>query len=273
MGRQSCIFCGSPANSGEHLLPEWLQRILPSDEPVIHTREVDGVENKFWVKKPFREQIWAVCDGCNKGWMSRLENEAKPFLAPAITRSGQCEFDLEAQWIAARWASKTCFVFQAQAPVMLAPSTHPVLLRENGKPPQQVSVWLGSHARAKDDPINSVCIQKPLTLRLPNDQGLKRPVDFGYVCFLAVGGVSFLIVGHRFGNYVECALGQKGEHPAGEMFTKIWPFSSKIVRWPPYLMMDRELLDMIFEPNTLPPGFDARVFAGRHHEAPFRDAY
>ena len=253
-------------------MPEWLQDVLPSDEPVVHTRGVGGVETPPWEKKPFREQSWVVCEGCNHGWMSKLEGEAKPLLTPAITRSGACDFDLRAQWIAARWAAKTCYVFQAQAPQLLAPSMHPFLLKENVKPPQQVTVWLGSHARAVDDPINSVYLQQPLTL-LPDDENLKEPVDFGYMGFLAVGGISFLVVGHRFGNYVECALGQKGEHPAGDMFTKIWPWSSRVVGWPPCGMMDRELIDLIFDPDTFPLGFDARVFPGsRLHEPPFSEA-
>jgi len=145
-----------------------------------------------------------------------------------------------------------------------------MLLKINVKPPQQVSVWMGSHHRAKQDPINSAYVQKPLTVLSDNEQ-LKVPMDFGYMAFLAVGGVTFLVVGHRLGNYVECALGE--DHPASQMFTKIWPSSRRIFTWPPYLMADRDLIELIFDPDTLPLGFDARVFPGRHHEPPFREAY
>jgi hypothetical protein len=37
-------------------------------------------------------------------------------------------------------------------------------------------------------------------------------------------------------------------------------------------MADREFLDLIFDPATLPLGFDVRVFPGRLHEPPFREA-
>jgi hypothetical protein len=272
LGREACIFCGKPANSGEHLLPDWLRTVLPSDDPVVHYRMAGGVKEKSWTKKPFKEQTWVVCDDCNHGWMCDLEGLVKPILAPAIAREQECRFDLREQWLAALWAVKTVYVFQAQAPELLAPAVHPVLLRENGKPPQQVSVWIGSHYRALDDPVSCAYLQKPLTLT-PDDEHFKEPVDFGYVGFLAVGGISFLVVGHRFGNYVEISLGQKGEHPAGELLTKIWPRSQRVVAWPPPLLMDRELLDLILDTETLPLGFDIRVFPGRHHEAPFRDAY
>lgn len=264
------MFCGGIANDREHLLPEWLQKILPSDEPVVHTREVGGVEMPPWIKKPFREKAKIVCQGCNQGWMSDLENATKPLLAPAIAKHGQCHFDLFAQWIISRWAVKTCYAFQRLAPELLAPAVHPMLLKMNFKPPQQVSVWMGSHYRARHDPINSAYIQKPLTA-LPDNEELKESMEFGYLSFLAVGGAAFLVVGHRLGNYVECTLGE--DHPASQMFIKIWPSSRRIASWPPYLMADRELIGLIFDPDTLPLGFDARVFPGRYHELPFREAY
>lgn len=268
-GQRHCIFCGSIADDREHLLPEWIQKILPSDEPVVHIRQVGGVDVPRWEKKPFREKAKIVCQGCNHGWMSDLENESKPLLASAIAREGRCEFDLVSQWTVARWAVKTCYVFQRLAPALLAPQMHPVLLRMNLMPPQPVSVWMGSHYRAREDPINSAYVQKPLTLAI--DQQPKESAEFGYMGFLAVGGAAFLVVGHRLSNYVECVLGE--DHPASQMFTKIWPRSRRVVSWPPYLMADRELIDLIFDPDTLPLGFDARVFPGRYHEAPFRDAY
>src|SRR5579872_4974712 len=77
-----------------------------------------------------------------------------------------CQFDLREQWIAAQWAVKTSYVFQRLGQQLLAPSTHPFLLRLNGKPPPQVTVLVGSHYRALKAPTNSAYVQKPLTLVL-----------------------------------------------------------------------------------------------------------
>jgi hypothetical protein len=265
-GQRNCIFCGGVANSHEHLLPEWLQTILPSDERVVHTRDIDGVQASPWEKKPFTERTKVVCRKCNHGWLSRLESETKPLLTPVITRRGPCQFDLGSQWIVARWAVKTCYVFQGLMPKPLAPMTHPLLLHMNSMPPQQVTVWMGSHYRAKQDPINSISIIKPVSLRFNNELE-----DLGYMSFLAVGGAAFLIVGHRLGSYVECVLGE--QHPSSQMFTKIWPHSQQVVDWPPYLMADRDLIEMIFDPDTLPLGIEARLFPGRLHEEPYRYAH
>lgn len=268
-GRRRCIFCGSIADDREHLLPRWLQEILPADEPVVHFREVGGTEMPEWRRKPFREKAKFVCKACNQGWMSELENEAKPVLTPAITRKEvPFAFDLVAQWVAARWAVKTTYVMQASLP--LVPPVHPMLLMLNFKPPPQVTVWIGSHARAREDPINSCYLQKPLSLS--GDQaGVRKSVDFGYMSFLAVGGISFLVVEHRFKSYIECVLGDS--NPFSDMFVKLWPRTRRVLEWPPSSMADRDYLNLLFDPDTLPVGFDARFFPGKLHEAPFRDVH
>jgi hypothetical protein len=251
MGQRFCIFCGDTANSREHLLPEWLQNVLPSDEIGVVSRDVGGVKTS-WAKKRFSEKTRRVCSDCNEGWMSRLEGVAKPVLAPAIARSQLCAFDLRAQWVAAQWATKTGYVFQTLGREMLAPQSRPVLLRMNGKPPPEVSVFLGSHYRALRDPANSIYMQKPLELVLGDDDAT---TDFGYLAFLAVGGVSFLIVEHQIGRYAELVLGEMFQG----LFTKIWPWSSRVVSWPPEMLMDQELVEPFFL-DSQPPSIDVRIF-------------
>ncbi len=45
---RQCIFCFKPATSDEHLLPEWLERLLPTKEPATYTREIEGDEAREW---------------------------------------------------------------------------------------------------------------------------------------------------------------------------------------------------------------------------------
>jgi hypothetical protein len=257
-GRRRCIFCGNVADDREHLLPQWLQRILPSEEPVVHFRETGGIEAPQWERKPFREKAKFVCKTCNQGWMSELESEAKPILTPAITRDQlPYEFDLVAQWIAARWAVKTVYVMQASLPI--APPIRPTLLMLNFKPPPQATVWIGSHARAREDPINSCYVQKPLEMNADQD-GVRKSIDFGYMSFLAVGGISFLVVEHRFDSYVEAVLG--AENPFSDMFIKLWPRTRRILSWPPQVMADREYLDVLFGPQYPPARVRSPILPG-----------
>ena len=254
---RACIFCGSPANSKEHLLPRWLESILPADEQVIHTRQVGDDEPRRWEAKPFGERSKIVCESCNHGWMSKLEEASKPLLTPAITRSGPCEFDGRGQWVAAVWALKTCYVIQAQSRQLLAPQIHPVLLKLNWKPPPQASVWIGSHHRGVQDPLNSICIQKPISLEAKEGH-FQKADDFGYMAFLAIGGVSFLVVEHRYNNSVDITLGR----PSSELLQKIWPRENDAVPWPPPMQMDRELIDLVFDADVHPPQMDIQVGSG-----------
>lgn len=250
--RRFCIFCGERANSREHLFPEWLQRLFPADEMAVHFCQVNG-EERCWEKRRFSEKTRRVCRDCNVGWMSRLEEAAKLVLAPAVTRSKLCAFDLRSQWIAAQWAVKTGYVFQTLGPQMLAPVMNPVLLRMNGMPPPEVSVFIGSHYRALSDPANSVYLQKPIELLIDDRDG--QAADFGNMAFLAIGGVSFLLVEHQISRYVELVVGEM----FSGLFKKIWPWTSKVVNWPPEMLMDRELVEpffMDFQPSTL----DVRIF-------------
>ena len=114
-----------------------------------------------------------LCSQCNTGWMSRLESASKPSLAPMITMEARRRLRLASasQAVIATWAIKTVLVFQgSQGREPMAPSEHFAHLREHGRLPANVTVWIGSHYRARFDPINSVYVQKPLSLEPLDDK-------------------------------------------------------------------------------------------------------
>jgi hypothetical protein len=258
---RACIFCGAPADSKEHILPRWLQDVLPSDDLGVHFREIGRAEaeRNEWERKPFRETTRFVCGGCNGGWMSILEAESKPLLTPAITRRGPLRLAHASQAIVATWATKTVLVFQGtQTDEPMAPADHFAHVRRYERPPPGVTVWIGSHYRSRFDPINSVYVQKPLAIESLDDKLQIPEGPFGYFGFLAVGGVSFLVIGHRYRNRVVITC----REPIKDAVSKIWPVSTPLVVWPPELMMDRQLIDVLFERNE-PPVLHVQIFGPR----------
>jgi hypothetical protein len=246
--RRFCIFCHRPANSREHLLPDWLGEILPADEKVIHTRQVGGEGQQKWTRKPFEERTKQVCAECNHGWMSRLEEAAKPVLAPMVTRSRiPYELDPRARWIAATWAAKTSYVFESQSSHSLVPSIHPFLTMENGMPPAQVNIFIGSHDRARRDPINSFFLAQPLSAAMTEERSGDQ-AEFGYMAFSAIAGVSFLVIGHRHTGRLRFNLNP----PSSELLSKLWPPEGNSLSWPPPMLMDRELLSLVFDQESRP---------------------
>jgi hypothetical protein len=73
---EQCAFCENPADSREHLWGEWIGKLLGPRQYEI--RQVDGNgEPKVFPKVELDVKSWEVCDGCNTGWMSDIENEAR----------------------------------------------------------------------------------------------------------------------------------------------------------------------------------------------------
>jgi hypothetical protein len=251
---RTCIFCGGEPLNREHLLPGWLRDVLPSGDPAVHFRQVGGDEGdrREWERRPFREKTRFVCQRCNGGWMSDLETSARPVLERPI-RHARCMLTQSQQTIAATWAFKTCLVFQAtQAESPIAPAAHLLDLRRSRMPPRQAAIWIGSHARSRDDPINSVFVQRPLALEHP-DGRFERGGTVGYLCFLAVGALSFVVAPHRFRHRAEITY----DGAFDGAIDQIWPDPSGLLTWPPRLMMDREFVEAM----TLPPGgFTLRAY-------------
>jgi hypothetical protein len=182
--------------------------------------------------------------------MSDLENQARPVLESAVTRNGvPYVMSPRHQEVAARWALKTCLVFQAsQAPEPIAPKEYFDRLEHRAELPPQASIWIGSHARAREDQINSVFLQRPLTLESVEGHFETTP-DFGFVNFLALGGVSFLVIGHRYRDHVEITV----EDPLVDGLIKIAPPSGEDIAFPPQLMMDQAFIELLFDPGIEPP--------------------
>jgi hypothetical protein len=58
------------------------------------------------------------------------------------------------------------------------------------------------------------------------------------------------------GSYFEVVTGEHTE----KMVKKIWPWSSRLISWPPELLLDQELVEPAFLDDSVPPGLDIRAF-------------
>jgi hypothetical protein len=125
-----CIFCGNGPPSLEHMLPGWTGKYLPAEEGKfvewsgpIPTRNVDTGEivklppvahSDFQFERRYDVadlQLYGPCEDCNNGWMSRIEVEAEPVLAP-ILRDEPHTISVADQAILAKWATLRAIVSQ-----------------------------------------------------------------------------------------------------------------------------------------------------------------
>lgn len=228
-----------------------MQNVLPSDEQMLHHRELgsDGGLQHEWVRRPFQETARIVCSDCNSGWMSRLEEAARRLLeGPLLGRAA--EFGTPQRVVLARWAVKTALVFQASlATQPLASPGHFAPTRHGPTPSGSIAVWMGSNYRAREHSASAAFVQQPITIISTDDRIDPAQVpeaSFWFLNFLAVGGVSFAIVGHGYANRIKFEL----DGPLSDALLPIWPHIVPAVSWPPAYMMDQQLIRLLGLPEA-----------------------
>jgi hypothetical protein len=77
---KECAFCASTADmSLEHVIGDWISKCLPGDKILTRT---DNGKVSSWPASTINWTAKVVCEPCNNGWMSDLENDvAKPALS------------------------------------------------------------------------------------------------------------------------------------------------------------------------------------------------
>lgn len=108
---KQCLFCPRTVDSAEHVWSDWILKDLKPVEP-IHIKI--GKTMSKWVDSP-EVRVKCVCQKCNNGWMSDIENENKPHMlvmmndAPIILGPGQ-------QKLLTRWAVLKAMVLDGSSP-------------------------------------------------------------------------------------------------------------------------------------------------------------
>lgn len=115
--KAKCIFCANPAESDEHPLPQWLDKVLgPRLNGAFHfqTRS-ENQERRATVKKKSGEarskRLPVVCIPCNTKWMSQLQDSVKPVLT-ALIKDEAITLNSKEKNILAAWMTMTTMVLE-----------------------------------------------------------------------------------------------------------------------------------------------------------------
>ena len=184
-----CIFCGKPGVTKEHVWPAWLLPYLPRD--AVNHELLDETHYRTHVERAVRRHAGAphsgtlriVCRSCNNGWMSILQNEAKPILLPLVLGEPRTLFRKD-QTILAAWMSMFAMVAEFRSKterrVAVTPDQRRYLM-DHRHPPAHWKIWIGHFQRAQLKgvyfhnvlPIHKVLGEEPTTADgypLPNTQ-------------------------------------------------------------------------------------------------------
>src|SRR5690606_33239285 len=150
-----CIFCGRHGDkSREHFYPAWLANHVSMQHPIHHTAETftaSGYAPAQLTKSVRRQghlvtrKLRVVCRTCNNGWMSQLEESAKPLLLRG--------FDAETftltpkdQGLLSRWACMKAMVAEQSEPdLATTPAIDRLAFHDTQVPPFYFRVTLGVH--------------------------------------------------------------------------------------------------------------------------------
>ena len=136
-------------------MPDWLlpalKRRLGDDVVKVMGRhrlsEGGGAAHK-WGADPFTLVVNAVCERCNSGWSSQLENQAKPYLLKVITGEA-CRLDADGQAPLAAWCFKVACMFDQVGKRTAMPRAHIESFYRDRMPSVGVFVYLAYRRRLR----------------------------------------------------------------------------------------------------------------------------
>jgi hypothetical protein len=244
--RPVCIFCGSDSKpTKEDVWPTWLKKYVPRDlknyavgETRVfptHTdetrKEVDG--------DPRSRRVRRVCAACNNGWMSRLQESAKPLLLPLVTGGklvlGQGDQKLVAAWCAMSTMTSDFYYPDRQA----IPQVDREWLKNHRSPPPDTwRIWIARYRREKWVSHwikNSIPVagEKHISEIAADD----TPRPNTQTTSLVLGELYV----HAYSSIFPKLVSRIGiSPPLSEMICQIWPIREHFVAWPIEPITDRQ---------------------------------
>jgi len=189
-----CVFCNSLGVTKQHVWPDWINSVLPGNVGRVQvisditlereTPDQRKVHNQCGVDYLLKPNVPLIieksspigtmkvriaCRPCNSGWMSRIENAAKPVILSLMTGKDDVLLEPAAQDHLSAWAMLMSSVVEFTNQNPPGPSismSDRSYLRQNGKPPD--AGWLIGLGRFKDVDWNNPrrCSHRPFSLGL-----------------------------------------------------------------------------------------------------------
>jgi hypothetical protein len=115
-----CVFCDNQLTkenrSKEHIIPQWLLDFLGIREETIQPTHFSSKGHTNSTRHHTLDNLLAgqICEECNNGWMSSLEQDAIPILKPLIAGDRVIvDLDDTERQIIGRWTSKTALTLNS----------------------------------------------------------------------------------------------------------------------------------------------------------------
>ena len=235
----------------EHVFPQWVRGVLeehsqwrPNDS---YTRGIVGGLETHVKGNILDLTVRFVCDECNCGWMSGIEADAIPHVAPMI-RGEQIRLDRKAQHAVATWAALKAVVarYSHSPPLPTIEDEWMEWFRSERTIPKSWQVWLSAYrGKFYTAAYEGFTVHDRYSMMLPwwttdrdkLKESLTRTDYSGLLASFVIGSLTVKVFGTR-------RLRLVNAKPA--RFVKVAP-SKKRVDWPPGFAFDESTAIEFFE--------------------------
>lgn len=232
--KKTCIFCARRADSDEDVIPKWIPRLLKQQE-----RERVRMRTSRFGHEPHEQltgesiqKVGNVCSTCNNGWMSRLEEDAKPIMMPMML-GNPLTLTASQQERVTTWMTKTAMMYESMATgEVLYNSLDRHHFMKTDSPLGATSVWLGQYTGGI-----RVIADYRLLHRQQNAGGSVRIL----VLTLVLGKLVLQLTSAKWTQEMPCIeLPTMVLKDTNDLLVQLWPVNLVGVYWPPLYSFDDE---------------------------------
>ena len=149
---RTCIFCGGSPTSQEHKFAAWIGRTLPRVQKHYDQHHWSVTKPLTWLRFKTKRSILdarlkVVCKECNNGWMSDLQDLAKPIITPLILGE-RTTLEPQQVEILATWATMTAMVWEFSQPKLIGaavPQEERTRFKAQPAPLPNWKFWIGRY--------------------------------------------------------------------------------------------------------------------------------
>ena len=261
---RTCIFCGATANSREDAWPRWLTGRFIA--PGAMEAQIGNDHLKTWRTERPEICIRRVCNTCNNGWMSQLENRGKPVITRLLDQA-PCSLDVHDCQTLSLWAVKTAMVLESvNGPEQwLYTDLERTLMSKCGLMPPYTNVWI---AKCVNFP-STYSISRTLSTATDRDadrqaRAAVTTLAFGTLAIQVLKVVPRSTMPPKTSITVDQRPG-----PWDRLALQVWPIQPEPVRWPASVgVLDEDGLETLaqrFSPGGLAEGVQGDVFVSPVH--------
>lgn len=250
-----CAFCRRPAAmTAEHVWGAWLKPFVPvaANKHYLHQRLVGrhGTQPRDYLQtkaggSPLNSTVRVVCAKCNSGWLSSIQNTAKPHLVPLIQGS-ECIIGADAQAAIATWATMASmtaeFISRKLHSIAISSEARFSFMMTRSALPRW-RIWIGHYRRRRwDGTYVHACqpIYHEGDLVIPNVQDRDVPLPTTQWSTFVVGQLYVhLASSSTSADWIE-TWDWRNAPRARRLLVEIHPRREQLIKWPTALLSDED---------------------------------